>query len=219
MDDLNVNVIQRDGELLVSSRDIAKGMGKEHKRVLRDIRENLGEGEFALSSYINSQNKEQPEYLLNKDSFILLVMNYQGYNDFKRAYIKRFNEMEEALKQIVLPTRKELAYMIIELEDELEEKVKEIEDYQHKGKAIKVTELVGELNIPGVYSAITLNNLLRLYKIQRKVNGTWCLYSEYEGYDYTTKGRTILDNGKVVYDMRWTPKGVVFLKNFFNQLV
>ena len=26
-------------------------------------------------------------------------MNYQGYNDFKRAYIKRFNEMENALKE------------------------------------------------------------------------------------------------------------------------
>ncbi len=40
-----------------------------------------------------------PEYLLPKDSFILLLMNYQGYNDFKRAYIKRFNEMENALKE------------------------------------------------------------------------------------------------------------------------
>lgn len=34
-----------------------------------------------------------------KDSFILLLMNYQGYNNFKRAYIKRFNEMENALKE------------------------------------------------------------------------------------------------------------------------
>ena len=87
------------GELFVSSRDIAAGIGKEHKHVMTKIREVLGETEFRLSNYLSEQGKSMPKYLLPKDSFILLLMNYQGYNDFKRAYIKRFNEMENALKE------------------------------------------------------------------------------------------------------------------------
>lgn len=87
------------GELIVSSRDIAAGIGKEHYDVIKKIRNVLGEGEFSVSNYLSEQGKIMPEYLLPKDSFILLLMNYQGYNDFKRAYIKRFNEMENALKE------------------------------------------------------------------------------------------------------------------------
>ncbi len=87
------------GELIVSSRDIAAGIGKEHYDVIKKIRNVLGEGEFSVSNYLSEQGKIMPEYLLPKDSFILLLMNYQGYNDFKRAYIKQFNEMENALKE------------------------------------------------------------------------------------------------------------------------
>lgn len=87
------------GELVVSSRDIASGIGKEHKNILKKIREILNEREFSLVEYIDAKGEKRPEYLLPKDSFILLLMNYQGYNDFKRAYIKRFNEMENALKE------------------------------------------------------------------------------------------------------------------------
>lgn len=87
------------GELVVSSRDIASGIGKEHKDILKKIKEILNEREFSLVEYIDNKGEKRPEYLLPKDSFILLLMNYQGYNDFKRAYIKRFNEMENALKE------------------------------------------------------------------------------------------------------------------------
>ena len=33
---------------------------------------------FIESTYINKQNKEQPEYLLTKDGFTLLVMGYDA---------------------------------------------------------------------------------------------------------------------------------------------
>ncbi len=94
---INVNIRNEDGKLLVSSRDIAKGLEKEHYDVLKKVREVLGDGEFSCSSYLTEQGKEMTEYLLDKNAFILLVMNYTGYNDFKRAYIKRFDEMEKQL--------------------------------------------------------------------------------------------------------------------------
>lgn len=87
------------GELVVSSRDIAAGIGKEHYDVIKKIRNILNDGEFSAVEYIDNKGESRPEYLLPKDSFILLLMNYQGYNDFKRAYIKRFNEMENMLNE------------------------------------------------------------------------------------------------------------------------
>lgn len=63
---------------VVDSREVAEWIGKNHKELLRDIRnyieilENGGERKiaqsdfFIQSTYTNSQNKEQPCYLLTK---------------------------------------------------------------------------------------------------------------------------------------------------------
>lgn len=94
---INVNIRNEDGKLLVRSRDIAAGLEKEHKHVLSKIREVLNGSEFCPVEYTDEKGESRPEYLLDKNAFILLVMNYTGYNDFKRAYIKRFDEMEKQL--------------------------------------------------------------------------------------------------------------------------
>lgn len=94
---INVNIRNENGKLLVSSRDIAKGLEKEHKHVLSKIREVLNGSEYWPVDYTDEKGEVRPEYLLDKNAFILLVMNYTGYNDFKRAYIKRFDEMEKRL--------------------------------------------------------------------------------------------------------------------------
>lgn len=98
---INVNIKNENGKLLVGSRDIAVGLEKEHKDVLRKIREVLNEREFSPVEYIDEKGESRPEYMLDKNAFILLVMNYTGYNDFKRAYIKRFDEMEEIIKNSI----------------------------------------------------------------------------------------------------------------------
>lgn len=90
---------------VVSSLDIAETFGKEHRRVLQDIREIGCSEEFRLhnfvqSSYENSQGKQQPMFLVTRDGFVLLAMGYTGElaMRFKEAYIKQFNAMESALR-------------------------------------------------------------------------------------------------------------------------
>ena len=93
--------------LAVTSLQVAEHFGKEHKHVLRDIRiileadeDGFSESNFGLSSYLTEQNKEMPMYVMSKDGFVLLVMGYTGPEAMrmKKAYIARFNEMEEQLR-------------------------------------------------------------------------------------------------------------------------
>lgn len=105
-----IDVHNNNGVLVTTSRNVAEVFGKEHKNVIRDIREiiesnsneEFGRLNFELSSYRNEQNKEQPEYLLTRDGTMLLIMGYTGEKALalKTAYIKRFNEMEAMLKNI-----------------------------------------------------------------------------------------------------------------------
>lgn len=53
---------------VMTSKEIAEVTGKEHKNVMADIRalisqlDDAGRLNFQQSSYVNSQNKEQPMY-------------------------------------------------------------------------------------------------------------------------------------------------------------
>ena len=89
---------------IVTSLDIAETFGKEHKRVLQDIRElecseDFRQHNFVQSSYVNSQNKKQPMYYVTRDGFTLLAMGYTGEKamKFKEGYIRQFNAMEKLL--------------------------------------------------------------------------------------------------------------------------
>ena len=53
------------------------------------------------NEYKDSTGRKLKEYLLTKDGFTLYMFNIQGHNDFKMAYINKFNEMEKQLKQPV----------------------------------------------------------------------------------------------------------------------
>nr|DAP35701.1 MAG TPA: regulatory protein [Caudoviricetes sp.] len=98
---------------LVDSRYVAQYFEKEHRSVLRDIRELDCSEEFRLhnfvqSSYKNDQGKKQPCYYMTRDGFVFLAMGYRGKKaaKFKELYIRRFNEMERFIRTLVL-TRKE----------------------------------------------------------------------------------------------------------------
>lgn len=123
--DVNINKINLGGEEInvVSSRDIAQGLGKEHRNVVRDIENIMKSGvcsdlstppKIIPSTYIHPQNnQEYKEYLLTKDGFTLYMFNIQGYNDFKMAYINKFNEMEQALRNPFKNMSKELQSILL----------------------------------------------------------------------------------------------------------
>ncbi len=95
-------------KIMADSRFVAELFEKDHKNVLRDIRELECSEEFRLlnfeqSYYKNEQGKKQPCVDMTRDGFVFLVMGYKGKKaaKFKELYIKRFNEMEAQLKALV----------------------------------------------------------------------------------------------------------------------
>lgn len=89
---------------LHTSLDVAETFGKEHKNVLRDIRElecseEFNRLNFELTSYRDSMNRSQDMYYMTRDGFTLLAMGYTGEKAmrFKEAYIRQFNAMEKVL--------------------------------------------------------------------------------------------------------------------------
>lgn len=96
--------IGKEEKATCSSLDVAETFGKEHRRVLQDIRELGCSDEFRLHNFVQSyyedkQKKGQPMYIMTRDGFTLLVMGYTGElaMKFKETYIRQFNAMEDVL--------------------------------------------------------------------------------------------------------------------------
>lgn len=95
----------RNGKIVVSSRDVADNFEKAHDKVMRTIKAfmedvaNFGEM-FIESSYEDSYGRKQKEFLMNRDGFSLLCMGFTGKKalEWKLKYINAFNQMEEKLK-------------------------------------------------------------------------------------------------------------------------
>lgn len=118
---------------LTDSLTVAEVFGKEHARVLRDIRElscseEFRVGNFAESNYLNSQGRQTPKINMTEQGFALLAMGYTGRAamEFKEKYIAAFHQMRDEIeKNKVVPlderkVRMELLKTAIEHEERLE---------------------------------------------------------------------------------------------------
>lgn len=98
-------VFIKEEKVLTNSRIVAEYFGKQHKHVMRDIRnlEENGVPNFGLGSYVDTQNQERPMFTMDRDGFTLLAMGFTGGKalTFKLAYIEAFNVMEKELKNKV----------------------------------------------------------------------------------------------------------------------
>ena len=133
-----IEVVNNNGQLVVSSRQVAENFGKRHDHVMRDIVAyqkdvpNFGEMFYETTSP-DAYGRAQKTYLMNRDGFSLLAMGFTGSKalEWKLKYIQAFNEMEKALKE------QRYSYMI---EDPVERALKWAEEQREKQKALKALE-------------------------------------------------------------------------------
>lgn len=104
MNDLVKNV---NGQLLTTSKIIADVFSKEHRKLMRDIKnlccsDEFRAANFGRSSYKSLQNKELDCLNITRDGMCFLVMGFTGRKaaEWKEKYINAFNEMENGLLNI-----------------------------------------------------------------------------------------------------------------------
>lgn len=232
--------IENNSELgpVVSSRTVAEELERRHSHVIRDLEKilldpNVGSVIFE-SKYKDVTGRKLKEYLLTKDGFTLYMFNIQGHNDFKMAYINRFNEMEKALQNRLPGTYKEALLQLVEQVEEneklqLENTMQKQQIGELKPKAnyvdmiLKSKSLVtiGQIAKDYGMSAQEMNKLLQRFKIQYKQSGQWLLYSNHHAKGYTHSETTEITHkdGSVSVRMhtKWTQKGRLFLYEFLKR--
>ena len=112
-----------DGQITTTSNQVAQHFRKQHKDVLRAVRNLLKElpaehqRNFALTFNEvpgpNGATRIEPAYHINRDGFTLLAMGFTGREalQWKLAYISAFNKMEaELLARATRPHNPEIDY-------------------------------------------------------------------------------------------------------------
>ena len=234
MQDLQEIKIENNSELgpVVSSRIVAKELNRRHDNVKRDLEQILMSSNVSTlifpSNYKDSRGRKQKEYLLTKDGFTLYMFNIQGHNNFKMAYINKFNEMENALQNRLPGTYKEALIELLEtverneqLELENNMQKQKIAEYEPKASYLdtilnnKSLVTVGQIAKDYGMSAQALNKLLHKLKVQYKQSGQWLLYSNLHDKGYTHSSTTEIEHKdgstSVRMNTKWTQKGRLFI--------
>lgn len=106
----NSMVMPFDGKAITTSLMVAKVFGKEHKDVLKAIRNLDCSLEFTARNFApcfylkelrNNVTLKAPFYQMTRDGFTFLAMGFTGKvaAKFKEDYINAFNEMERQLRE------------------------------------------------------------------------------------------------------------------------
>lgn len=106
----NLKVVSKDGQLVTDSRDVAAMTGKEHKELMRSIRQyssiltgaKLRSLDFFIPHYYEDAKREQrPCFLLTKKGCDMVANKMTGERGvlFTAEYVTRFEEMEKSMQQ------------------------------------------------------------------------------------------------------------------------
>ncbi|EGT4600656.1 Rha family transcriptional regulator [Clostridioides difficile] len=182
----NLTIINQNNQFLVESREVAELIEKKHDNLLRDIRgykkiledsSNLKSQDFFIeSTYINTQNKTQPCYLLTKKGCDMVANKMTGEKGiiFTAIYVTKFEEMEQELKeqQPKLPTtyKEALQQLLIEVE---EKEQLQLENQTMKPKADYFDALV-ERNL-----LTNIRDTAKELGVKEKVFVSWLIEKKY----------------------------------------
>lgn len=105
---MEIQIFEKDGQLVTTSNNIAEVFGKEHKDVLKAIRNIIQSWNeidvrnfaqityFVEDQYTDEKGRNYPMYYLTKKGTARLVMGFTGISAerFKIGYIERFDQMD-----------------------------------------------------------------------------------------------------------------------------
>ena len=167
---------------------------------LNNIHKKLDNGEEIIKEDIDKSN---PLYFVNREK------------ELRQQELEIAGRLAKAIINGDMNSYMSINCEMNKIKDDLVDLEKERNDLLvHSNKTYTASELATEC---GFKSARAFNKDLEERKIQYKVNGTWKLYSKYDGKGYTETKQTEI-NGTTIYNTRWTGKGRKFLlENVYNK--
>ncbi|PAK49985.1 phage regulatory protein/antirepressor Ant [Priestia megaterium] len=238
---MDLKVINKNGQLLTDSREVAEMVGKEHGHLLRDIRgyfkvlkinPKLDVSNFFVeASYKDSVNRSKPCFYLTKKGCELVANKMTGEKGviFTAMYVTKFAEMEQQLINLNEPS-----YMIDDPIQRAERWIIEQKEKQQlKLQNAQKEQIINELQPKATYydlvlqnksllsvskiakdygmSARTFNKLLHELGVQFKQGDCWLLYQRYADKGYTQSKTHTIDSEKSKMHTYWTQKGRLFI--------
>ena len=216
--ELEVRAVEINGEGWLVGKDVAEVLGYSNSR-------------DALSNHVDDEDKASVAIYDGRQNRNMTIINESGlYSLVLSSKLPGAKKFKRWVTSEVLPSiRKHGMYATDELLDNPDlliaaatklkeeraarlEAEKQRDKLVHQNKLYTTSEIAKEL---GLSSATKLNNLLSEKKIQYKQNKTWLLYSKYSELGLVSIKQDVLDNGKIIYDRKWTGKGRDFILNLF----
>lgn len=225
-------------DIKMTSLDIAEIVGKDHKNVMRDIRNEIeslgtktGELIFEPTSYTDKSNREKPCYEFGKDGAMQLALKYDAKTRYK--VIKRIEELESGQAQQAKPSymiddpvkraetwideqkeKQEIETknkMLEQRVSEYEPKVTYVDEILKSTNTVTVSQIAEDYGMTGQ----EMNKVLHQIGIQYKTGGQWLLYSRHKGNGYTRSNTVDVTHSdgrqSVKMHTKWTQKGRLFI--------
>ena len=170
-------VFSRDGKPITTSTILCEYTGKQHKHVLRDIRDEIAElknispnldtfliiNDFKEVFYLDSYGREQIEYELGEMATMQVLLKYSAENRAK--FIITFNKMRQAINNMfkakiidsVLPQDSRLRQYVYVIKNPLNETVK-IGVAQDVDKRIKQLQTGAGIELELIYKSLICSN-------------------------------------------------------------
>jgi anti-repressor protein len=211
--------INQNNEQVVSARELHKGLGIE-KHFTQWWEQQVGrlkliEGRDFLTLKLESTGgRPGTDYIVKLDIAKHICMVSGGEKAWQiRDYFIEVEKQWNSPEQVMARALQISNMKMLEYQTKVIELAEKIEPLTHSNKLYTSTEIAKEL---GFRSANAFNKELGKRKVQYKVNGTWVLTARYSENGYVSIKQNVLENGKVVYDRKWTEKGRQFLLNLFK---
>ena len=201
-------------ELRMTSLDIAELCGKQHKHVMRDIRnmepawEKVNGSKFGLIEYTDLRGRLKPCYSLTKTECLYIATKYD--DEMRAKLVLRWEELErERLgdrQQLALPSPQKILAMADNIVGEGLRILNEAAE-----DTLTATQVAKTFNM----TTLDFNAVLRDMGIQYRRGGRWNLSDDLQGRGYTAErthvSYSLKGEKKIRHYMTWTLEGLRFL--------
>ena len=218
----------QNGEQRMTSLEIAQLSGKQHKDVLKAIRnmesawEKVNGRNFALVDYRDQKGELRPCYLLSKTECLYIATKF---NDEARAkLVIRWQELEEErLMEMQQPKQKIQEIRLLTCDEEVLDEADDIlgEELEKLNRESRFCYTPTEIGKVFGMDGRDLNSFLSDQKIIRWARGQWQLTQKYLHRELTANRYSYVHGRdgrrKLVSRLVWTEKGREFIMDMIKR--